>query len=365
MRCSDPRSRRHGANSREAAGTGDLESVNENSSIIAGMLGAGSFAPPPQSSVPEAAPSAFTRAIETAAQGSHTPFSTLVAIAGAESSFRADARSRMSSAAGPFQITESTWLHLVKTYGAAAGRPDLAARVRVDASGHFSVAAEDKPAVLEARHDIGFSSRLAARFCDECRSGLARKLGRPPSEEDVRLAYFLGVNGATRLITAAAARPGETVRALLPRAFANHRGMFSHHGRPLNAEQALSTLEARFSAQIARGDALKSYAGANALADNVAAAAASDATALASADAAAAVFAAAASAAAAPADALAMAAPGEAAAPATAQSAAAPTPPQGEPATAQSVPAVQMVSAGTPKPLACTPAADGGVSCAL
>ena len=307
----------------------------------------------------DAVRSEFTRAIENAAATSHTPFATLVAIAGAESGFQANARSKMSSAAGPFQITESTWLHLVKKYGAAAGRSDLAALVHEDANGHPFVAARDRATVLGARHDVDLSSRLAARFCDECRSGLAKKLGRPPTEEDVRLAYFLGVNGATRLMTAAADRPGVTVRALLPQAFANHRAMFSHHGRPLDAEQALSSLETRFSTQIAQGDALKSYAGAKALAESVGA----DAPALASADAADAVFAAAAAAATPPVPVpdsamIAAATPGAGLDTATPRAADGSRPPV-------KPPSVQTASADALKPLECKPEADGGVSCAL
>lgn len=318
------------------------------------MSGAGQITPPRQSAPPDTARSDITRAIEKAAAASHTPFATLAAIAGAESGFHADARSRMSSAAGPFQITQSTWLHLVKKYGVAAGRPDLASLVRTDATGHLSMAVQDKAAVLDARHDIEFSSRLAARFCDECRSGLTKKLGRVPSEEDVRLAYFLGVNGATRLMTAAAATPGETVSAVLPRAFANHRGLFSHHGHPLNAEQALTTLEGRFATQIAQSGALKSYASANVLASRAIAAADAD---VAASDA---VFTAAAEAATAAGAVAAV----DAAAPGTA--------PQSSKVAVESdrsmsggTAPVQTTAADAGKPLACKPEPDGSVRCAL
>jgi len=326
------------------------------------MSGAAQITPQPQSTSPDVGRSEIARAIEHAAADSRTPFSTLVAIAGAESGFRADAKNQLSSAAGPFQITESTWLHLVKTYGAAAGRPDLAKLVHQDANGRLAIQPENASVVLGARHDIDLSSRLAARFCDECRSGLAQTLGRSPTEEDVRLAYFLGVKGATRLMTAAASRPGETVRALLPSAFANHRGMFSHHGRSLNAQQALTALETRFSTQIAQGNAYKSYAGANALAESTLPS--TDNIALASADAAAEVFSAAAQAATDPASLVVADALGLTGDPATpapsiakaeiAPSAAAP-PPQ----------PVQTASADIEKPLACKPTPNGGVSCAL
>lgn len=327
------------------------------------MSGAAQIAPSQ-----DAARSEITRAIERAAAGSHTPFGTLVAIAGAESGFHVNAQNKLSSAAGPFQITESTWLHLVKKYGAAAGRPDLAARVHQDANGHLSVVAGDKSAVLGARHNIELASKLAARFCDECRSGLAQKLGRPPSEEDVRLAYFLGVNGATRLISAAAQRPAETMRALLPHAYASNRGVFSQHGRALNAGQALSALQAKFSTQIAQGDALKSYAGANALAESVGVG--SDASALASADAAASVFAAAATAANVTrpetlADAGTEAVTPDTAAPLQDGTSAQPAAAAPSSTAPSSTAIVQTASAGGAKALACKPEADGGVSCAL
>lgn len=330
------------------------------------MSGAAQIIPQPQNAGPDTVRSEITRAIESAAQRSHTPFATLVAIAGAESGFRANAQSRYSSAAGPFQITEATWLHLVKSYGAAAGRPDLAALIHQDAGGELTVTPGDKALVLGARHDIELSSQLAARFCDECRRGLAAKLGRPPTEEDVRLAYFLGVNGATRLMHAATARPSETVKALLPSAFANHRSMFSHHGRPLDAEQAFTSLESRFSDQIAQSSAVKSYAGANALADGTPVDGPS--VELASADAAASVFAAAADAANLPAPQPVMT---------TVASAADVAPPEmhGNPAMTQAsaTPAsmspearpIKTASAESEKALACTPSADGGVTCAL
>lgn len=330
------------------------------------MSGAAQIPLQAQNAGPDTVRAEITRAIESAAQHSHTPFATLVAIAGAESGFRANAQSRYSSAAGPFQITEATWLHLVKTYGAAAGRPDLAALVHQDAAGELTVAPGNKTLVLGARHDIELSSQLAARFCDECRSGLAKKLGRPPTEEDVRLAYFLGVNGATRLMNAAAVRPGETVNALLPSAFANHRSMFSHHGRPLNAEQAFASLESRFSTQIAQSSAVKSYAGANALADGTPVE--SNAAELASADAAASVFAAAAEAANIPTAQPAMVVVASAADTVTPVLHGNPTLAQASlvpaPSAAEAKP-LRTASAETEKALACTPTTDGGVTCAL
>src|SRR5215470_9230429 len=89
------------------------------------------------------------QALHRAAATSKTPFSTLVSIAMAESSFDANAKNKHSTASGPFQITERTWLNLVKRYGAQAGRADLASLVTEDATGHATVDPANKAKVLD------------------------------------------------------------------------------------------------------------------------------------------------------------------------------------------------------------------------
>ena len=292
----------------------------------------------------DTARSDIARAVESATSGSHTPFGTLVAIAGAESSFRPEVKNRHSTAAGPYQITETTWLHLVKTYGASIGRADLASLVHENPGGKLTVVAGDRSQVLSARHDVDLSSQLAAKYCDECRSGLTKKLGRTPSEEEVRVAYFLGVSGATRLINAAADQPGTPMSALLPRAFANHRAMFSAQGRSLDAQQALNLLQTRYAAQIARGDALRSYASASDLAPS--APVADAAVAIAGAVRGQPVLAA-----------------GETRGVEIAVLPPMPVPPPAEPLASE--PPTQVAAADEPKELACKTDTRGGVSCAL
>lgn len=209
-----------------------------------------SLPPSPTAAPPPAAAASGARealpTLRRAASGTHTPFTTLVGIATAESSFRPDVRNARSSATGTFQITESTWLELVKRYGTAAGRGDLADRVGRDAEGRPTVADQHRAQVLDARGDLELSARLTAKLCDENRAGLARKLGRTPSESEVRLAHFLGLGGATKLIQAAAETPDVSVKMLLPRAFAHNRATLSDGGKPMTAAQAVALLEGRY-----------------------------------------------------------------------------------------------------------------------
>lgn len=208
-----------------------------------------STGPAPASTTSPAGAREALPALRRAAAASHTPFTTLVGIAAAESSFRPDARNARSSATGTFQITESTWLELVKRYGAAAGRGDLAALVSRDGEGRPVVADQHRAQVLDARGDLELSARLTARLCDENRAGLARKLGRPPRESEVRLAHFLGLGGATKLIQAAVDTPDVSVKSLLPKAFAHNRASLSEGGKPMTAAQAVTLLGGRYASE--------------------------------------------------------------------------------------------------------------------
>jgi hypothetical protein len=204
--------------------------------------------------------------LHRAAAGSRTPFSTLVAIASAESGFDADARVRRSSASGAFQFTEQTWLQLVKRHGASQGRADLAAAITIGDDGVASVAPENRAAVLDARRDVKLSSAIAAKLCDENRATLARKLGRAPAETEVRMAYFLGAGGAARLIQAAETTPQASVKSLLsPRAYANHKSMFVAGGKPLSAGEVVANLTQRFARDIAHAQRPSVQAQANSL----------------------------------------------------------------------------------------------------
>lgn len=197
-------------------------------------------------------PPDILQAVRHAAAGSRTPFATLMSITAAAS------RQSDASGGGAFQFSEATWLDLVRRHGATAGRPDLAALAMDRSSGPEAAAA--RQTVLEARRDSGFAARLAAHHCDECRVRLARTLGRQPSEEDVRLAYLLGVRGATTLIAASSATPQAGVHVLLPGAFARNRAVLSQHETPLTAQQAVAGLKARFALEIAQTEAAQRYA---------------------------------------------------------------------------------------------------------
>ena len=196
----------------------------------------------------------FARAVRGAASSSATPFSTLMAIANAESGRRPGAVNGRSSAAGAFQFTEQTWLELVHRHGQRLDAGDLAAQIAYRAGRYEAASPEWRDAILRRRHDTTFAAHLAAAYCDECRLTLSRFLGRQATEAEVLVAFLLGHRAASRLITAAETRPDIPVSRLVPRALAFNPELLTEHERPVTAHRALALLTSRYAAEIAAAE---------------------------------------------------------------------------------------------------------------
>lgn len=174
-------------------------------------------------------------------------FTAILAQATQESGLDAGARNRHSSAAGPFQFLESTWLDLFRRHGAAYGQGELASHIQV----RNGVSSVKDPAIrrqiLELRHDVDLSAGMAARYLAEGREALEKRLGRPASESESRMAYVLGSGGAAKLIRAAESSPGAVAADLLPSAAKANHNLFHDRstGRALSAAETVGRLTRR------------------------------------------------------------------------------------------------------------------------
>ncbi|CAO3440042.1 lytic transglycosylase domain-containing protein [Azospirillum endophyticum] len=174
-------------------------------------------------------------------------FTAILAQATQESGLDSAAKNSRSSAAGPFQFLESTWLDLFRRHGAAYGQGDLASQIQV----RNGVSSVKDPAVrrqiLELRHDVDLSAGMAARYLAEGREALEKRLGRGASESESRMAYVLGPGGAAKLIRAAESTPGAVAADLLPSAAAANHTLFHDRssGRALTAAETVGRLTRR------------------------------------------------------------------------------------------------------------------------
>ncbi len=191
---------------------------------------------------------AILHSIQRASQATSTDFGLLMAQAAQESGFHADAKSSTSSAAGLYQFVDSTWLDVMRRFGAKYGAGQLAQQIGQDANGKAVVS---DPAVrqkiLDLRQDPALSAALAGEYTKLNQAEVQQALGHPLQRADLYMAHFLGAAGATTFLKAVETK-GSTVAAdLLPEAAAANKAIFfdAQTGRPRTVADIYHSLAAK------------------------------------------------------------------------------------------------------------------------
>jgi hypothetical protein len=186
---------------------------------------------------------ALVRTIRQASLASSSDFGLLMAQAQQESGFNPAAKAATGSAAGLFQFIDSTWLDMVRRFGAKYGVSQLAGQIGTDAAGKPTVANPAvKQRILALRDDPGLASALAGEYANLNRGELEGALGRPATRADLYMAHFLGASGATSFLKALQTKGSTSAAALLPDAAANNPGIFydgAGHARSVGAIYAM------------------------------------------------------------------------------------------------------------------------------
>ena len=192
------------------------------------------------------------RQIRQASQATNTDFGLLMAQAKQESGFRPDAKATTGSAAGLFQFIDSTWLDMVRQFGAKHGAGDLAQQITLDGSGKPQVGdAATRQKILALRADPQLSAALAGEYAKQNQSELERALGRSIGRADIYMAHFLGAGGAATFLKALASHGGTAAADLLPDAAANNRAIFfdGETGRAKSVAEIYRSLGQRIDAE--------------------------------------------------------------------------------------------------------------------
>jgi hypothetical protein len=192
-------------------------------------------------------------AIRSVAGLSGHSFAALMSQADQESGLDVKARNRKSTATGPFQFIERTWLDLVRRHGSSFGLGDTVNKITVVNGAPTVRDPALRKQILALREDPNISAGMAARYLSEGKERLGKMLNRPASAIEGRIAYIMGPSGAARLISAAEKTPGAAARDILPSAAAANRNLFhDKRGHALSAADVVNRLTKRMAADEGR-----------------------------------------------------------------------------------------------------------------
>jgi hypothetical protein len=188
-------------------------------------------------------------AIKQAADSVGASFEYLLSTAKMESDFNPAAGASTSSARGLYQFIDQTWLATVKEAGGQLGYGQYADAITKTSSGDYAVSDPSmRQAIMKLRDDPTASSSMAAALTQSNSFQLTGKLGRRPTDAELYMAHFMGVGGASKLITSAQDTPRATAAQMFPSAAAANRPIFyDQEGRARSVSEVYSVLTSRYS----------------------------------------------------------------------------------------------------------------------
>lgn len=196
--------------------------------------------------------------IKNAANATGASFEYLISAAKIESNLNPKAQASTSSARGLFQFIEQTWLGTVKEAGATFGFGKYADAISKSPSGGYSVSdSSTREEILRLRDDPAANAAMAGVLTQSNSFKLTGAIGRRPTDGELYIAHFMGVGGASKLISKAEDSPGVSGPALFPSAAAANRSIFyNRDGSARSVSQVYSVLTSRYdtatNSQVAR-----------------------------------------------------------------------------------------------------------------
>ncbi len=196
----------------------------------------------------DAARAKIAGTIKSAANATGASFEYLVSAAKMESNLNPGAQASTSSARGLYQFIEQTWLGTVKEAGAAFGFGKYADAISKSPSGTYSV--DDPNArveILKLRDDPAANAAMAGVLTQSNGFKLTGAIGRRPSDSELYIAHFMGVGGASKLISSAQDNPQASAAGMFPNAAAANRSIFyNRDGSTRSVSQVYSVLTSRY-----------------------------------------------------------------------------------------------------------------------
>jgi len=154
----------------------------------------------------------------------------LMSIADKESSFAPSVKASTSSATGLFQFIDTTWMRVVRDFGAKHGMAEEAALIE-EAELRGSMSPATRQSILNLRNDPYLSALMAAEMLKVDSARIASRIGRDLSEGETYLAHFLGPSDAEKFMSKVVAEPRYAAPKLLPKPARANRSIFYEKSR--------------------------------------------------------------------------------------------------------------------------------------
>lgn len=188
-------------------------------------------------------------AIQGASRATGTSFDYLLTTARVESNFNPSASAKTSSAKGLFQFIDQTWLSTMKQSGSQLGYGKFANAITQNSDGNYAVNDPGmRQQILSLRNDAKVNADMAGAFTSANAAKLTDKIGRQPTDGELYIAHFMGVNGASKLINAAQQTPDKSAASLFPRAAGANKSIFYDRstGQARSASEVYSNIIGRY-----------------------------------------------------------------------------------------------------------------------
>jgi hypothetical protein len=199
----------------------------------------------------------IARYIQEASLSTGVNLRYLLAKAGQESSFSANARAGGTSATGIYQFTKVTWFELFMKNGAKYGYPSLAKKVSY--SKRYGYRVKDPRArkkILSLRLDPRMSALLAAEYARSNQIFIEKNMKRSANSTDLYLSHFMGPVGAVTLLKAKADTPNKYAYEIFPQAAKANPRIFYKKSRkrknPRTVSEVYNLIDRIFNKAISR-----------------------------------------------------------------------------------------------------------------
>ena len=186
----------------------------------------------------------------------------MMALADKESSFIPANKASTSSAEGLFQFISSTWLQMVRTYGAKHG---LAAEAEAIQSVKGKLQVPDEAArdrILRLRRDPYLSALMAGEMMKRDRALIERKIGRQLDRSEYYLAHFLGADSAGKLMALVNNNATQSASKAFPAAAKANKSLFyakdGKKTRNLSVAEVYNKIDGMIDARIGRYEGVAS-----------------------------------------------------------------------------------------------------------